>query len=64
MTANPKPDNFIAIADSYRSIVIIDSHRMDGFRGMNLLEAQTRVIGILLETLVGFSRLLLNLWWQ
>lgn len=57
MRANPKPNDFVIIDNTDGPIVDIDSCRINRSSGMNLFEVQAWMVGIELETLIGFPRL-------
>jgi len=45
--SDPEPDDVISVAHTQRSIPQPDPNGMDRARGVHLLEAQARVLGIL-----------------
>jgi hypothetical protein len=49
VSADPEPDDLIALADTHRSIVTIDSDGKYRLHRMNLLKAQTRMMRVLPE---------------
>lgn len=50
MSADPKPHDHFVVDNAYRSIVDIDSYRVNRFSRVNTLELQARMIGIIPES--------------
>jgi len=59
--ANPKPDNYLAVADAECAVVSIDSGRIDWSRRVNLTKAEAGMLGVRLEEAVCFAGLLLDI---
>src|SRR5687767_8316209 len=62
--SNPEPDNLVSVPHTERSISESYAGREDGLRGMDLLEVQTRMVRVSYESMVRFTRLALNVFWE
>jgi hypothetical protein len=57
MRTHPKPHDLCAVYHTHSSIVERDTHGIDRFGDVHLLELQTRMVWMLLEPSIRFSRL-------
>jgi len=55
MGANPEPNDDVGVHDGDRAIPQPDSGSVDRFGRVHLLEAETRVVGVISEAAVGFT---------
>ena len=60
MRADPEPDNDIAFDDAERAVPEPDPSGVDGPSRVHVLEAEAAVLGVLLETAIGFTSPPLN----
>jgi hypothetical protein len=63
MRADPEPDNDVTLDDANRAMPESHPYGVDGPVRVHVLEAETSVMRILLETAVGFTGPALNMVW-
>jgi hypothetical protein len=60
MAADPEPRDLIALKQPNRAVPKGDAHRVDRFSGVNLLELQAGMVGVLSKELLGLPGGLAN----